>query len=100
MGTGVRFACITHGGPRSRGSARDPDVEVALNPACGGGEEESNSATDSGDRGGCSHNQYHVTILDPCNANRKTACIGLKCSRCVYDAGEHPSHRARRPLGQ
>ena len=37
MGTGVRFACITHGGPRSRGSARDPDVEVAPNPACGGG---------------------------------------------------------------
>ena len=26
----------THGGPRSRGSARDPDVEVAPNPACGG----------------------------------------------------------------
>ena len=25
-----------HGGPRSRGSARDPNVEVALNPACGG----------------------------------------------------------------
>ena len=37
MGTGVRVACITHGGPRSRGSARDPDVEVAPNPACGGG---------------------------------------------------------------
>ena len=26
-----------HGGPRSRGSARDPNVEVAPNPACGGG---------------------------------------------------------------
>ena len=25
-----------HGGPRSRGSAREPNVEVALNPACGG----------------------------------------------------------------
>ena len=26
-----------HGGPHSRGSARDPGVEVAPNPACGGG---------------------------------------------------------------
>ena len=25
MGTGVRFACITHGGPLPRGSARDPN---------------------------------------------------------------------------
>ena len=40
MGTDVQFACITHGGPRSRGSARDPDVEVAPNLACGFWEED------------------------------------------------------------
>ena len=25
MGTGVRFACITHGGPRPRGTSRVPN---------------------------------------------------------------------------
>ena len=29
-------------------------------PACGGAGQESNSTMDSGDRGVCSHNQYHV----------------------------------------
>ena len=24
MGTGVRFACITHGGPRPRGAGKEP----------------------------------------------------------------------------
>ena len=30
MGTGVRFACITHGGPRPRGSARVPNQSSPL----------------------------------------------------------------------
>ena len=30
MGTGVRFACITHGGPRPRGAARVPNQSSLL----------------------------------------------------------------------
>ena len=36
MGTGVRFACITHGGPRPRGSARVPNQIKALSVESGG----------------------------------------------------------------
>ena len=45
-----------HGGPRSRGSARDPDIEDSPNPACGGLREESNRPFVKAVADGPSHN--------------------------------------------